>query len=450
MVNNKTAKLDSDFARIEGKKMAKTDLARKISDEIAFNRKTAQRNELFVSLYGEQFAEDLEGIPEEFLQIVYNQTFAVQLILGGQDIGQATLSISPAKSALSDINLTNQHKDYFKDDFDDGQLAALLSSDNLFTGIECDEFKQNGVDCKPDDVLLKGIFDKDNLNLYLYVTSELLRDEGISLVNAQYLSPPTTDDVTSILGYQLNTSASDYSEQYNLRLKGVVSKGEHNIIANTRFASESSQLDDIYYRYDMNGTGAKAGLLSTEKLGNDGGFTQTLLDSRQDLLGFEYGSSNKTYIKDESSSLLPVEIIMSRAGRVEIYKDSDLIDTQYINAGIARLNTSSFPQGNYLVDVRIYDGDTFVRSETKQVIKERIDFDQKYTVFGGFKFDRERDGDKAHQNKGVPMMGGMYQIPFNAGSALSLSAKLDTKNSQVGADWKQSLSLFNYSIKSAR
>lgn len=448
--DNQLANIDqiarADDQSLVNRKLAKNKLAKAVTDEIAKNSKTARRNELFVSLYGEDFAEELDLIPDEFLQIVHNQTYSVQIILGGEDIGSAVLSVTPAESKLSTVRLNKKHKDYILDDFDDGKLVSLLESPNLFGGINCGEF--DDITCKTDDVIIKAIFDKDTLNLYLYMTSDLLRQEGVSLVNSYYLPPPTFDATTGVLGYQLNTSMSDYSDNYNLRLKGVISKGEHNIIGNTRFASENSELDDLYYRYDMSGTSFNAGLISTEKLGNNAGFSQSLLDQRQDLIGVEYGSSNRTLRKNEGESLIPVEVIMARAGRVEIFKDGNLIETQYLDAGIAPVNTSSFPNGNYMVELRIYDGARFVRSENKQVIKERVDYTQKYSLFAGYKFDRN-DLDYDEIEDAIPMVGGFYQFPVGAAAALIGSTKIDSNKTQIGLDFKQSLSWFNYSVKGA-
>ncbi|MGF1691819.1 TcfC E-set like domain-containing protein [Photobacterium kagoshimensis] len=438
------AKVDK-IARHESK-LAKNKLAKVVADELANNTKTARRNALFVSLYGEGFAEELDSIPDEFLQIVHNQTYSVQIILGGEDIGSAVLSVTPAESKLSTIRLNKKHKDYILDDFDDGKLVALLQSPNLFDGIDCGEFSD--ISCKTDDVIIKAIFDKDTLNLYLYMTSDLLKQEGVSLVNSYYLPPPTFDHLSGVLGYQLNTSMSEYSDNYNLRLKGVISKGEHNVIGNTRFATDRNELDDLYYRYDMSGTSFNAGLLSTEKLGNNGGFSQSLLDQRQDLIGVEYGSSNRTLRKDDGESLIPVEVVMARSGRVEIFKDGNLIETQYLDAGIANVNTRSFPNGNYMVELRIYDGDRYVRSESKQVIKERVDYTQKYALFAGYKYDRS-DMNYDELDDGVAMIGGFYQFPLGAATALTGSAKIDSKKSQFGLDFKQSLSWFNYAVKAA-
>ncbi|MGF1834974.1 TcfC E-set like domain-containing protein [Photobacterium sanguinicancri] len=448
--DNQLAKVDSivraDEQFLANRKLAQNKLAKAVTDEIAKNSKTARRNELFVSLYGEDFAEQLDLIPDEFLQIVHNQTYSVQIILGGEDIGSAVLSVTPAESKLSTVRLNKKHKDYILDDFDDDKLVSLLESPNLFGGINCGEF--DDITCKTDDVIIKAIFDKDTLNLYLYMTSDLLKQEGVSLVNSYYLPPPTFDAVTGVLGYQLNTSMSEYSDNYNLRLKGVISKGVHNIIGNTRFASENSELDDLYYRYDMSGTSLNAGLISTEKLGNNAGFSQSLLDQRQDFIGVEYGSSNRTLRKNEGESLIPVEVIMARAGRVEIFKDGNLIETQYLDAGIAPVSTASFPNGNYMVELRIYDGDRFVRSETKQVIKERVDYTQKYSLFAGYKFDRSNlDYDELEE--ALPMVGGFYQFPVGSVAALTGSTKIDSHKTQIGLDFKQSLSWFNYSVKGA-
>jgi hypothetical protein len=98
------------------------------------------------------------------------------------------------------------------------------------------------------------------------------------------------------------------------------------------------------------------------------GFLQpasTVSFSNYRTLGAEYGSFFGAR-RDISDGLqTPLEVVVPRAGQVEVFRDGVLIHASRMEAGLQRINTVNFPTGSYQVRVVVRDGDQIIADENR-------------------------------------------------------------------------------------
>lgn len=81
--------------------------------------------------------------------------------------------------------------------------------------------------------------------------------------------------------------------------------------------------------------------------------------------GIMAGSSDSLRVDGQASSLYPVYVTANREGRVEVYRDGALIQSQPVRPGLQRLDTRRLPGGIYEVELRVIgDGRETSRENT--------------------------------------------------------------------------------------
>ncbi|WP_241627621.1 TcfC E-set like domain-containing protein [Rosenbergiella epipactidis] len=60
----------------------------------------------------------------------------------------------------------------------------------------------------------------------------------------------------------------------------------------------------------------------------------------------------------------PVTILLSRDARVDAYRGNQLLSSFYLKAGAQELDSQTFPEGSYVISLRVYEDNKLVRTET--------------------------------------------------------------------------------------
>ena len=91
--------------------------------------------------------------------------------------------------------------------------------------------------------------------------------------------------------------------------------------------------------------------------------------SAREFMGLEVGSTQETLYDDRLAQGSFIEIYVPQRGRVNIFRDEQLISTQLLDFGLQQLDTSRFPQGSYEVRIEIEQPDGTFSSENRLFTK---------------------------------------------------------------------------------
>ncbi len=86
-------------------------------------------------------------------------------------------------------------------------------------------------------------------------------------------------------------------------------------------------------------------------------------------VGIMAGSSDSLRVDGQASSLYPVYVTANREGRVEVYRDGALIQSQPVRPGLQRLDTQRLPGGIYEVELRVIEDGREATRETAVIHK---------------------------------------------------------------------------------
>ncbi|WP_150668568.1 TcfC E-set like domain-containing protein [Pandoraea anhela] len=140
-----------------------------------------------------------------------------------------------------------------------------------------------------------------------------------------------------------------------------------------------ASVDSLYYRHDLGATHyVQAGRMDQRNLSSaqGGSFGFSLLPVER-FDGARIGTSQAYLNEAVAAQGSPLTVLLTRDSRVDAYRGSELLGSAYLPAGVQQFDTRYFPEGAYLVTLRIVEGDRLVRTETEP-----------YTKVGGAMFGR--------------------------------------------------------------
>ena len=162
----------------------------------------------------------------------------------------------------------------------------------------------------------------------------------------QFLPDPPDGSPTMAGALDLQYSAARDGVSFTLRQRGVAGFGRTHLVLDTVFSDALSELDRFYVRRVGNRMSLTAGLFPASH------YSFIFLDR---FLGMSFASTTDTRIDRATISDTPLIIDMPLSGRVEIYREGVLLDTQQFSPGRIEIDTSRFPGGVYPVMLKIID-----------------------------------------------------------------------------------------------
>lgn len=287
---------------------------------------------------------------------------------------------------------------------------------------------------KTDSVAL--IYDESEDSVTLFLSKELLPNDSAEV---RYLSPATQGVENALINEQnLNVVAQD--DYKALNLQGASSLGiTENSYIGAHWSFDASQNDDesenntdvgdLYYRYDINRRFySQVGRMDNRTLFNaqGGNFTFTFLPLGA-IDGVRAGSTLSYLNREQASQGSPVTVLLSRNSRVDAYRNGQLLGSFYLAAGNQNIDTSTFPNGSYGVQLRIYESNQLVRTETTAFTKTGSLSDGHFQWFvqGG----RISEGSDEEQNRSA----------FQAGVRIPLFDLLDSSVGVASVSDKESV-----------
>lgn len=158
---------------------------------------------------------------------------------------------------------------------------------------------------------------------------------------------------------------------------GSTKEGQTTYIENQSTFGFGSWRAKSWINYsDRSGTQIEEALFEKES-GREryfGGYLQMFgneLFSRRSVYGLGLESQNDTLLRKEEAFGTPLNVYLRERGRVEIFLEDRLLLAKRLAAGSHSLDTSSFPNGSYQLDIRISEGGRAPRTEAVYFSKDR-------------------------------------------------------------------------------
>lgn len=304
-----------------------------------------------------QFLDSLEP-PPGFLSMHMKQYSRVSVQFMHQHIGffyididQGKLTFNEPKKILSQLEGAKQSKN----------LLHLLSQ-SFSLNIEC---HKNSTAMLPDycDKLSKKsiyvIYDPAHDTVYLHLAPSYFKkpiidgaidfipssSTGWSYINKLGATGSFSNEETDLS----SAFASSTSSYYNIYSNNILSHGNNSVIGNLTQNNgveneQNFQIQNFYAQHI-----ARDKIYSSGYIANAvSPFFQT-----QTILGAGIRTTLDTIKNMDSITSTPLVIFVPQAAQVSIFKNEQLIYSQYLEAGYQRINTRGFPEGGYQLTIKI-------------------------------------------------------------------------------------------------
>ncbi|MCA0899308.1 TcfC E-set like domain-containing protein [Microbulbifer agarilyticus] len=297
-----------------------------------------------------------------------------------------------------------------------------------------------------DAEILEVIYNPDQFRANIFIASDYLANATLL---ADPFLPPATNRFAISQRLSGNWSgARDLSnnedisgQNFTLFSDSVVSFGEASIQARSSFSNSTIQnsenntfrLSELFWTRDYRGRAISAGLF--QPAGIDSPFLST-----QGVYGAEYYSSNNTRMDLESRTGTPIEVFMPVSGRVEVFRNEQLIHSQMLEAGNRLLSTYAFPQGSYDVRVVTYAEDGRLLAESQQFFAKDsrlppADEWQWNLVAGALSQQTFTDSLPEVSSDFLIQAGAARRLVDNFGLSGNLAASENSQQVELGARW---------------
>jgi len=206
------------------------------------------------------------------------------------------------------------------------------------------------------------IFDDSNFRLDLFLSPDELLIHHIE--RERYL-PPANGDSSTLHNLRLSLSGTSSDGRYNLSSESFFAQGASRIRARYGLSDDGASLYELTWQRDDEDLEYEVGSFRT--IGRNLSFTNDL-----DVLGVRVATSTKRRTDLDQATGTPLLVFLPERSRVDVFRNDELIDSRFYDAGNQQIDTSGFPEGAYNVELRITgssgnerrDSQFFVRNES--------------------------------------------------------------------------------------
>ncbi|RSU52281.1 hypothetical protein BRX43_04825 [Sphingomonas sp. S-NIH.Pt15_0812] len=208
---------------------------------------------------------------------------------------------------------------------------------------------------RPRPLIASIVYDPARYRITIYVNPRLLavRDDG----NAHFLTPPSSAPTAiDTMGFAI-AGGSGQRPSYALRNRLVAGAGNAHLIAEMAISSfRGLDIDSLTAQLDRPGHRYIAGLFYAPG---------TELVGRRRIVGLGVGSQFDTRIDRSSLTGTPLILFLDRRARVDLYVQGRLIGSQSLESGNQTLDTTTLPDGSYMIELHIHDAGGAQRVERR-------------------------------------------------------------------------------------
>ncbi|WP_116963587.1 TcfC E-set like domain-containing protein [Fastidiosibacter lacustris] len=315
--------------------------------------------------------EGLESIPEDFIPQL-SDAIEVEVSLLGIELGQHIISLRGSKVFLDVVEVFQHSKIELKDNA--RKILNELFSQGVDPNqiIEClPEWEKNGL-CQADVPFFMIQLDLNSMRLKLWLPSEAFNYQ--SQQSYKYLSAPNVSHISSFLGYRFNFDYADRRDtNYYLELDNVTGFGRNHLNSSVFLQQSRYQKDirinNVYWQYDQEKLYSRLGYFNNANFySGQNTYNLNYAFNGKGIIA-ELGSSDNLSLSSQKASLIPIPLFINANSVVNVYKDGRLISVQNFSAGNHILQTESFPDGIYPIQIEITQGGQVVNTETAMINK---------------------------------------------------------------------------------
>jgi hypothetical protein len=284
--------------------------------------------------------------PPGFDDLLAAREISLELYVDGQQAGSVTVFQAPGSIRFAKpeelITLLPPVRD------EPAVAAALRQSLPSNAGLSCSPKPRK--DCgRLEPEVVGVILSRDANRVDLFLAPSVRGRPRV------HLPDPPGGPLTVAGTLDLQYALGRHGLTYTLRQRAVAGLGRAHLALDTIITDRTSELDGAYLRRVGDRVSLTGGLFRSSR------YTFAFIDR---FLGVSVASTNETRIDRATLNDTLLVIDGSLSGRVEIYRDAVLLDTQPLSPGQATLDTSRLPGGVYPVTLKIIDA-SGERTETR-------------------------------------------------------------------------------------
>ncbi|MGB7802415.1 TcfC E-set like domain-containing protein [Buttiauxella sp.] len=320
-------------------------------------------------------------IPAGFEILAQGQQERVDVVVSGKHIGffEAIVSLDSLKfvepeKVLTALELPSKttEKDYPL------ILQALSNSLARNDTLACSYGQQNTGCGYIQSDSVDAIYDNSENSVSLFMKKAWMPVSG---KHDLYLSPTTSDVVNAFIHQQdINFLAQEDYSNFFIQGSGALGVSDNSYIAgdwsfsatqNEDENDNQADLNDLYYRYDIGKRYyTQLGRMDSRMLFNNqgGNFNFSFLPLGA-IDGVRVGTTLSYLNREQANKGTPLTVLLSRNARVDAYRNEQLLGSFYLSAGNQNIDSSLFPSGSYNVQLRVYESNQLVRTETAPFTK---------------------------------------------------------------------------------
>ncbi len=286
------------------------------------------------------------GVPPGFSDLTEAQELVADIYFGGRLLGGVPVTVTLNEVTFRDPAYTAE---VLPETLDPSRLLELLSSPLARNSSKVcfTTQQQNCGFLQPDELGI--IYDESRFRIDIFMSSSLLPQQDA--IEAPYLPDSKSEFsvIQNLTGTWSGVEGDNSAQTASLYGQTIVSFGESGLHSNwTVDDTGNTQIYRMHWTKDYRGQAYSIGLLQPYS-----GFGTFV--SAPYLYGIEYRSSDNSRIDREYRLGSAVDINMPTRGRIEVLRDGRLIHSALLEAGNQLVDTSTFPDGAYEIEIRTYD-----------------------------------------------------------------------------------------------
>lgn len=322
-------------------------------------------------------AQALARVPRGFEEVVLGAEERVEIKLLGRTLGLFRVHVTPDTVRIEEPERLVRAIGDFADteQFGDVLTEALATVMPRNSNLTCQGANANCSHVETQSSAV--IYDESNGVLNLFVSPEWMRRKEI---NSQFHEITASTQNALVHNQTLNVSTGKNYRSLSLSGTGALGVSEKSFIggnwdfAYSSFANSARsdlRMRDLYYRHDLGAEHyAQIGRMDSRNLASrlGGNFGFSMLPTGV-IDGVRAGTTLAYANAAVSAQGTPVTVLLSRDARVDAFRGNELLGSFYLRSGINTLDTSQFPEGSYLVTMRIFEDGVQVRTQSSPFSK---------------------------------------------------------------------------------
>lgn len=399
-------------------------------------------------------AQATERPPKDFEFLAQTQTLSLEVSVPGKKIGMFladvdadSVTFEEPKAVLDAMPLADAMTDTERQ-----QLLKLLRAPHKRNSqLACQDNTQlNGCGYINTDSVAY-IYDEANQAVSVFFNPQWL---NLNNVSSQPLYFKPNADLKNALIHRQTINYSGNSDYKNLSVSGIgaLGVGESGYVGTAwRYIGAKSPqqrisntyLDQFYYRYDMNDRYyMQAGRMDQRNLSSNlgGAFGFSLLPiGKTD--GIRLGTTQAYVNQAVQNKGTPVNLILTVPSRVDVYRGNQLLSTNYVQGGLQDIDTTQYPDGSYILTLKVFENGQFARTETRPFSKSGAASgkpgDFQWFAQAGMAEDPTTQGFGRGQSQKSPsaLVGGKLNTRFSTTTTVGVAQVRDVQYAESKFDW---------------